>query len=58
LLGFELVVVYFFYVETRYVPLEEIVKYFDGDDVAAVTNDEFEHDPKRAVIHVDDNKAA
>lgn len=39
-------------------PLEEIVKYFDGDDVAAVTNDEFEHDAKRAVIHVDDSKAA
>lgn len=57
-LGFELIIVYFFYVETRYVPLEEIVKYFDGDDVAAVTNDEFEHDAKRAVTHVDDAKAA
>jgi hypothetical protein len=27
----ELVVVYFFYIETRNTPLEEIVKYFDGD---------------------------
>jgi len=27
----ELLVVYFFYVETRNTPLEEIVKYFDGD---------------------------
>ncbi|EED13468.1 hexose transporter, putative [Talaromyces stipitatus ATCC 10500] len=57
-LGFELVIVYFFYVETRYVPLEEIVKYFDGDDVAAVTNEEFEHGGKNAVIHVEESKAA
>lgn len=28
----ELVVVYFFYIETRYTPLEEICKYFDGED--------------------------
>jgi hypothetical protein len=27
----ELVVVYFFYIETRNTPLEEIVKYFDGE---------------------------
>jgi hypothetical protein len=30
-LGVELVVVYFFYVETRNTPLEEIAKHFDGD---------------------------
>ncbi|KIW80635.1 hypothetical protein Z517_07251 [Fonsecaea pedrosoi CBS 271.37] len=30
-LGFELAVVYFFYVETRNTPLEEIAKHFDGD---------------------------
>jgi hypothetical protein len=30
-LAFELIVVYFFFVETRNTPLEEIVKYFDGD---------------------------
>lgn len=27
----ELVVVWFFYIETRNTPLEEIAKYFDGD---------------------------
>ena len=27
----EFLVVYFFYIETRNTPLEEIVKYFDGD---------------------------
>jgi MFS family permease len=30
-LGFELVVVWFFYIETRNTPLEEIAKHFDGD---------------------------
>lgn len=30
-LAFELAVVYFFFVETRNTPLEEIVKYFDGE---------------------------
>lgn len=28
----ELIVVYFFYIETRYTPLEEIAKHFDGED--------------------------
>jgi hypothetical protein len=31
-LAFELVIVYFFWVETRNTPLEEIVKLFDGDN--------------------------
>jgi len=31
-LAIELIVVYFFYIETRNTPLEEIVKYFDGED--------------------------
>lgn len=31
-LAVELAVVYFFYVETRNTPLEEIAKHFDGDD--------------------------
>jgi len=31
-LAVELAVVYFFFVETRYTPLEEIAKYFDGAD--------------------------
>jgi hypothetical protein len=30
-LAFELVFVYFFYIETRNTPLEEIAKHFDGD---------------------------
>ena len=30
-IAFELVIVYFFYVETRNTPLEEIAKHFDGD---------------------------
>lgn len=30
-LAVELVVVYIFYIETRYTPLEEIAKHFDGD---------------------------
>ncbi|OOO09787.1 sugar transporter [Aspergillus oryzae] len=30
-LGFELVVVWFFYIETRNTPLEEIARYFDGE---------------------------
>jgi hypothetical protein len=31
-LAFELLIVYFFWVETRNTPLEEIVKLFDGDE--------------------------
>jgi len=31
-IAFELVVVYFFFIETRNTPLEEIAKYFDGQD--------------------------
>ncbi|KAK9471179.1 lactose permease [Dipodascopsis tothii] len=34
-LVFEFLVVYFFYVETRKTPLEEITKFFDGEDAAA-----------------------
>jgi MFS family permease len=30
-LAFEFIVVYFYYIETRNTPLEEIVKYFDGE---------------------------
>lgn len=30
-LGIECAVVYFFYIETRNTPLEEIAKHFDGD---------------------------
>jgi len=31
-LAFELIFVFFFFPETRYTPLEEIAKYFDGED--------------------------
>jgi hypothetical protein len=31
-LAFELLIVYLFWVETRNTPLEEIVKFFDGDE--------------------------
>lgn len=41
-LAVEIVVIWFVYGETRYVPLEEITKLFDGDDVAAATKVEME----------------
>ncbi|KAJ5146580.1 uncharacterized protein N7515_001144 [Penicillium bovifimosum] len=37
-LAVEVVVIWFLYVETRYMPLEEITKIFDGDDIATATN--------------------
>ncbi|OQV01300.1 hypothetical protein CLAIMM_06681 [Cladophialophora immunda] len=37
-LGFEIVVIYFFIVETRYTPLEEVGKFFDGDEAADVAD--------------------
>ena len=37
-LAFEVIVVYFFIVETRYTPMEEIAKYFDGGDVVDVAD--------------------
>lgn len=45
-LGFEVWFLYFFVVETRYVPMEEIAKYFDGEtaDVSAVTNAQLKAD--------------
>ncbi|THW13023.1 putative hexose transporter [Aureobasidium pullulans] len=47
-LAFEVLVIYLFLVETRYTPLEEIAKYFDGEertlDVAAVANEQVKHD--------------
>ncbi|KAF7553593.1 hypothetical protein G7Z17_g3521 [Cylindrodendrum hubeiense] len=35
-LGFEVFIIYFFVIETRYTPMEEIAKYFDGEDVIDV----------------------
>lgn len=40
---FEVFIIYFFIVETRYTPMEEINKFFDGDsavDVAELANAE------------------
>lgn len=38
-LAFEIFIIYFYLIETRYTPMEEINKYFDGDeaDVAEIT---------------------
>jgi MFS family permease len=38
----EVIVIWFFYPETRYLPLEEITKIFDGDDIATAANLEME----------------
>ncbi|SPO02018.1 probable hexose transporter [Cephalotrichum gorgonifer] len=35
-LGFEVFIIYFFLIETRYTPMEEIAKYFDGEDAIDV----------------------
>jgi hypothetical protein len=32
-LAFEVVIIYLYFVETRYTPIEEIAKYFDKDHV-------------------------
>lgn len=60
-LMFEVVVIYFFLVETRYVPMEEIAKYFDGHqaDVATLVNAQVEKDmlEKGEVTQVEDTAA-
>ena len=38
----ELLIIYFFFVETKYLALEEITKLFDGDDVAQAATTELE----------------
>jgi hypothetical protein len=35
-LAFEIVIIYLFVVETRYTPMEEIAKYFDGDETVDI----------------------
>ncbi|KAL2834766.1 general substrate transporter [Aspergillus pseudoustus] len=53
-LAFELVFVWYFIVETRYTPLEEISKLFDGDDVVELANLELK---KKDVEHVEGAEA-
>lgn len=48
----EFTIIYFIVVETRYVPLEEIAKYFDGDeatDIAEVANAEVEGQAEKGI---------
>jgi hypothetical protein len=35
-LAFEIIIIYFFIVETRYTPMEEIAKFFDGEDAVDI----------------------
>ncbi|KAH8586561.1 putative hexose transporter [Bisporella sp. PMI_857] len=56
-LVFEVLIIYFFIVETRYTPLEEIAKFFDGEeavDIAEITNAEVkelkDHNKKNEVL--------
>lgn len=37
-LGFECWIIYTFLIETRYTPMEEIAKYFDGEDAVDVAD--------------------
>ena len=53
-LAFELAVVYWYYIETRNTPLEEIVKYFDGE--TALLGGDLATDKAR--YHLEDEAAA
>lgn len=49
-------IIYFFIVETRYTPLEEIAKYFDGDkavDIAEIANAEIKGGEKVEVMELE-----
>lgn len=57
----EAIVVYFFYIETRHVPLEEVAKLFDGDNVAAIIKAEMDANDGKippAATMIEDVKAA
>lgn len=61
-LAFEIVFLWFMVVETRYVPMEEIAKHFDGEqaDVAAIATGKVEHDHMDAGathVEVGENKS-
>ena len=53
-LVFEIFIIYFYLVETRYTPMEEIARYFDGDkamDIVDVTNEQVKvHDEKEMSV--------
>jgi hypothetical protein len=47
---FEVVIIYVYIVETRYTPLEEISKFFDGEDVVEVVEVEIQKGDKEGVL--------
>lgn len=58
-LAVEVVVIYFLYVETRYMPLDEITKIFDGEHIGTPTNLEMTRIGENGkgmstVIHIED----
>lgn len=56
---FEVFIIYFFIVETRYTPMEEIIKFFDGPsavDVAEIANAEMKEGKLEHVETVEENK--
>jgi sugar porter (SP) family MFS transporter len=56
-LALEVTIIYFFFVETRYMPLEEISKIFDGNDVAEATKQELlERGEKTFAVHVEETE--
>ncbi|KAJ5344034.1 uncharacterized protein N7506_003858 [Penicillium brevicompactum] len=60
-LAVEVGVIWFFYPETRYLPLEEITKLFDGNDIATATNLEMEkleeNGKVTTVVHIENARA-
>ncbi|CAG8319326.1 unnamed protein product [Penicillium salamii] len=60
-LAVELVVIWYFYPETRYLPLEEITRLFDGEDIVEATNIEIgkgDNQEKVATtaVHIEETK--
>ncbi|KAI9055217.1 hypothetical protein LZ554_000181 [Drepanopeziza brunnea f. sp. 'monogermtubi'] len=56
-LVFEVAVIYFFIIETRYTPLEEIAKFFDGEnavDIAEIANAEMKDMDKSATQEIEE----
>lgn len=60
-LAVEVAVIWYFYPETRYLPLEEITKLFDGEDIVVATNIELgkideEGKAVTTAIHIEEAK--